>query len=529
MFDPNAAPDPNAPPAAPIPQSGQAVATQQTAPQMPTLAPQQQAQVADVAHHAGIGRAFRSLMGSPVDYRVNPETGQTEQVPSQQSGSQLFRGILAGALMGGAVGSERRTFAQGAATGAGAVQQHTEQQDILKRKQAEDQFKNQQEAAKNKREEAGFETEQTYRKALIAHENAGTLRENQLAKDEDFKYHQGLVDSGKAKMSPYQAAGIPFKFRDVPEQDMTNILKQNPGASTYDWEPTGVKVQLAPDGTPHYQMTYSAVDPTSSVTITPDFIKLMKESDMDKYNPDMFNTLTPGKKLSASEFIALKGQYQTAKNEKDERVKKGLEEGELTARTKEANARAAQAYAEAAKAKLDTNKQGQLTGALDELTKNGGDFSKISPKSQLLIGESLTPLIQANTAAIKDLVSAAAAEGKEPDQSELHDLMDQRDGLLRLSTQAFKKPTPTASALPKPPQPNAPATPEVAAAYLSANGNDPNRAKQAMISAGWGPPQQPGTGPIAPQARYATPGSAAADLLPNTSTSNFPTSPLGPR
>jgi len=86
---------------------------------MPVAPPQ----VAAVdAHHSAIGKAARFLFGAPT---IDSETG--EAIP--QRPGQLFRSLLAGALLGGAIGSEnpRGGFLGGLARGGAGVEQQNYQ------------------------------------------------------------------------------------------------------------------------------------------------------------------------------------------------------------------------------------------------------------------------------------------------------------------------------------------------------------------------------------------------------------------
>gem|GEM_PF-7032065 len=49
---------------------------------------------------------------------------------------------------------------------------------------------------------------------------------------------------------------------------MQYLIQNRPGASTFDWEATGVKLSTGPDGKPTYQYTYSAYDPKGKVPVS---------------------------------------------------------------------------------------------------------------------------------------------------------------------------------------------------------------------------------------------------------------------
>ena len=261
--------------------------------------------------HSILGRAVRSLFGTRTDYRVD-DKGNTVAVPVAEKPGELFRHIVAGAILGGAIGSHDKSFAQGAASGAGAVQQREDQQDQQRRAAAQQDYRNRIEAEQQQREKDKAQREadaagdeERLRKAQIAHFNALTAQENQMVQGTNFTQHQATAQAGKTQIEPYLAAGIKPLFNDIPESEMHDIISKNPGASTYLWEPTGTKVSLDAKGQPQYELTYSAVDPKGQVAVTPGLLKLFKEVDMEKYYPGMSDYLKPGKTMSATDMIVL--------------------------------------------------------------------------------------------------------------------------------------------------------------------------------------------------------------------------------
>src|ERR1035438_9961688 len=61
-------------------------------------------EVASNIHHGLMGRAVSALMGNPTDYQVDPNTGQTVAVPMKSKPGDIWRHIVAGAILGGAIG-----------------------------------------------------------------------------------------------------------------------------------------------------------------------------------------------------------------------------------------------------------------------------------------------------------------------------------------------------------------------------------------------------------------------------------------
>ena len=110
------------------------------APQQPTTVVQPVPVVPPhVAKLAAFGQAFQTLAGTASSYSVDPQTGQTVQTQQKQAPGQLWRNILASAIMGGASAQAAHNqnpnmgFGGGAVTGGAAAIQDARQQDILKR------------------------------------------------------------------------------------------------------------------------------------------------------------------------------------------------------------------------------------------------------------------------------------------------------------------------------------------------------------------------------------------------------------
>ena len=103
------------------------------APAPQTAPPVDPAVAANVARHATFGMAVKNLLGAihgQTEYKPNPQTGQVEETTVPTKPGQLFRNILAGALIGGAAsGGGEGGFLGGLARGGSAVMQQQKQQD----------------------------------------------------------------------------------------------------------------------------------------------------------------------------------------------------------------------------------------------------------------------------------------------------------------------------------------------------------------------------------------------------------------
>jgi hypothetical protein len=297
------------PAAAPAPQP-----VQQPTPQQVQMAQQAQLQTARTSHLSQIGQMVLGAMGKDVNYSIDPQTGQTVTSVTPQKPGELFRRILAGALVGGAVGGQDARAAggsplAGAVGGAGAAQAQMQQQDQQKQANAQQQFKNQQAAAKDQEDQTEGDLNQQLQKAQIAHANLGTLQLNQLTQGKDYDVHVQHADAGKANVAPYIDAGLKPVFDSIPEADMQKTIQSNPGASALDWEPTGTHETVDPDGTHHYQYTYSAFDPKGKVPMAQTTLTAWKKDGFLDSLGSNADVLQPDKQLTASEFIALKNKH----------------------------------------------------------------------------------------------------------------------------------------------------------------------------------------------------------------------------
>jgi hypothetical protein len=181
---------------------------QAQAPAVPSSVQQaQQAQVADVTHHALFGKAVKSMVhainGTQSSYQTDPRTGEISETTVSAKPGALFRALLAGALIGGAAGSEGRGqggFLGGVARGGTANIQDQRQQDQARFQRAQEQQKSQMEREK-------LTDEEMQHKAMTAHENmqtAALLHSMHLSDEKTVEEHNAaarayektLIDAG---------------------------------------------------------------------------------------------------------------------------------------------------------------------------------------------------------------------------------------------------------------------------------------------------------------------------------------------
>jgi len=212
-------------------------APQAQAPAVPSsVSPAQQ----DMVHHSVFGRAVKALVnaahGQETSYRVNPETGATEESTSPGKPATFFRNLVLGALIGGAAGTANRGrggFAGGFASGGAAAAEASQGRDQIKRAQAQQQFKNQLEARK-------MTDDETTHQATVAHLNmqiAGLqqhmsmLDQSEIDKKNSASraYQKSLIDAG-GKPVKLSIAGNPLdtvsadKFAAAAVKDPTLLI-----------------------------------------------------------------------------------------------------------------------------------------------------------------------------------------------------------------------------------------------------------------------------------------------------------------
>jgi hypothetical protein len=192
MPDPNPtlAPDPNALPApvpvgvapseppppaiaSPAPTGGQPMSeVLGMPPVMVPKAPVIPPAIASTVHHNMLGRAVSALMGNQVDYQVDPNTGATVATPVQSKPGDLWRHIVAGAILGGAVGGSQpaeTTPLTRAFVGAQAANSQNNVWDTQRYQRA-------QESAKTQLEAKRVNQELLFQQAQIAHMHREDMR-----------------------------------------------------------------------------------------------------------------------------------------------------------------------------------------------------------------------------------------------------------------------------------------------------------------------------------------------------------------
>lgn len=437
------------------PLSGQQVAPQQTqqfnSPAQPVGAsgmggpsPQQAAQAATIARAAKTGLGFHALMGNHVEYQQTPNG--PVPVPTQNKPGQLFRSILAGAIMGGAAGgsNEQNNAGSGwaaAARGAGAARQGAQQQQQQAGQQAQQQWQNSLEAQKANRDQQGFDTEQQVRKAQIAQANAETLRTNIITQGDSLKVHQQVADADKDRISTFANAGVKPTFEDIPESQMQDIIKNSPGASALDWRHTGVKMGVDANGQPTYEYTLSAYDPKASAPLSDATVKQWKEDGLFKYHPEYVDVAKPGKTLTVGQFTALDKQAQNYSNQTLAKTSSDLTNKKIQSEIDKDNAQRIEALTTSSKINqeikdeaLGKTQAAQFDVALKELNTKNGNFDALEPSSRIVIAESMNKMVPGLTKLYQDQVNDSTNPNS---QQEAGETLKQIQNLTSLSTRAL--------------------------------------------------------------------------------------------
>jgi hypothetical protein len=152
-----------------------------------------------VGRLAQFGHLASSLLGKQYDYQVDPKTGQTIQTEIKQKPGDVFRHIVAGAILGGALGAgaDPAKMPAGEVAKAGGPEANDQ-----RRAQAQKQFENQTKVRTEDRED-------TLTKAQIAHMHVQDLHADaqmdlmqQEHIDKQNQFNNSVLDVAKEKGTP---------------------------------------------------------------------------------------------------------------------------------------------------------------------------------------------------------------------------------------------------------------------------------------------------------------------------------------
>ena len=373
-------PPPPAPPQAPPPQQPN-LSQPLAAPAAPAAPSPDQMQ----AHHEGLlGKAVKALMGGQVNYKVGPD-GQMQTKEAPQKPGQLFRNILAGAILGGAVGGQTPDNGlTGGLRGAAAAQGQRQQMDDVNRERADQNYKRSLEASeeqrrqnKEQRDQAGFQTEQDLRRAQIAASNQQTMALSQEAATRGLEYQAKVGEMGRINAQQYVDAGIqPVGGKgDIPYSQMGDFIKDHPGVSANDAIVTGVHIIHNPDGSIGTEPTVTFYDPKADVTVTPAVLAQWKKDGVD---PQVFSLIKPNAQISVQQYNTLKRLDEAAAQKQFSRQKDDLEIQKTKLEMQNVRSEMAHRAAEELRADKADREANKLGDVFSELESHGGDMSKLA-------------------------------------------------------------------------------------------------------------------------------------------------------
>lgn len=391
------------------------------------------AQAADVQRHSLIGKAASVLLGHQVDYQVD-DKGNVHQVEIKEKPGQLFRSILAGAILGGAMAANRQRgqqagFGASFARGAGGVQQEQAQADQNRYNRAVQQFQMKQQAQT-------AQTENDLRKVQIAMHNSQIATQNFLLNKGVFDQTIQSAIDGKAMYEPFLKAGIKAQFEEVPASKMLDLWKTNPQAKDLLWLPTGFRMAVNDKGERYPELTYTAVDPKGTVTLTDGAIKKFNDVSLGDYFAGA-KDLKAGREMDATHYMALMQAYNDRYNQQMTEIRDKLQNKRYDAETKKYLAEQAKDWAEVGKQKLDQKELTKFQEAQKHLAEVGYDPSKLDqkyPGDSAVLADYAGKLLKDETAALN------AARADNPDSPETKDLMQKVQTLSGWVNYVFQAP-----------------------------------------------------------------------------------------
>lgn len=342
-----------------------------------TVPAAQPAQITPEQHDNLFGKAAKMLMGNNTTYSVGAD-GKTVATQTPTQPGSLWKNILSAAILGGAAGTNSNgSFAQGAAQGGAAVISHAEQQDQLKRQQAQEDFRNSQEVDKANQQK-------TLTAATVANMHAETAARQQttdLLSKEDHDKHNAATAALESGLRTAGGVDAQIPVNGVPKSDMT---APELGVA-YAQDPS---IRNGPDGfTRHFIDTTDSSDVTfngvhwvtadgSPVNMTDKTtIKAIDVPDnaMNKKQPMTGYQLN---QISGNSTFDPKKMYQVSPQESDDLNTKRIANEQKMALTnleeRKANIEAARVHVESARLnhEFDTEKKNEFAAAARMVSEN---------------------------------------------------------------------------------------------------------------------------------------------------------------
>ena len=433
-------------------------------------------QISSMGSPSGMGGAARQFNAPPQTVvpqppALSPDAQQSMAIgaaikgvhsamdPDQSKPGSIWRTVLSAALVGAAAGAGHGW--KGAGLGAEAEnkvmeRQQQAKQDAEKQAQQQAQQKFQNDLATNKAKQEGELNATTIdlHKANIAQANLETLRINKAIQGMDAADHEKVAAGGKANVQPFVDAGFAPKAKGIPESEKAQYWTDHPGASTLDWEATGVKYGLDSNGKPTYELTYDAYDPTEKVTVSKATYNQWKNDKVFERFPEYDALLKDGRTLTADQYGQVKRDADKVRADNLTRRAQDLGVNKVQAEIDKDNAEKSKYIAEASKerqeertANLGATQAQQFDKALEELNKKDGNFDALSPSSRIVISESMNKLVPTLNATYKEILSDPSNPNA---QAEAGEVLKQIQSLSSLGTRAMsgmvQTPPPTTAA-----------------------------------------------------------------------------------
>lgn len=352
--------------------------------------------------HSAFGRFARSLFtGTDTSYQYD-DSGKLVETETKQKPGSLFRHMLAGALLGGAMGAEdpSHTFAGGFVRGGAGVQMDQRKQDEIRRQQAKEAYEMRLKGVQSGREGEKLEMEKqklelekreqdnkdVLAKAQTTMYNSEVLRNNTISQGASLEQHMKAKMFFAPEVDTFKAMGLDPSQDRVSEEEMANVWSKRPDAGGLTWVVSDVKMGSDEKGNPTYQYLYSGYDLKKDVPVSAQTLKLWKESGLAQTHPEIFK-YKPDTVIPANNYKAWNQQALANMNQKLEMDKSNVDIAFKQQQIAESKARAAKDFADMGKQNKELRKEEHFEQAMNDLVTSGYDISKVKPENRGVIGQ----------------------------------------------------------------------------------------------------------------------------------------------
>ena len=215
---------------APVPAGGNAtLVAPNAAPTAPVVTPQIQAEAKTVLHESKLGKLAGFLLGGRKEYSADPATGEVKETFVKNKPGDLFRSILAGALLGGMAGAKEKEgdFWTGMGAGGTAVAEDEDKREKDRRTLAAKNAEMQQTAQRTQMEkqrltleEQRFAQDKIQFSASLAHMTKQELLAERDANLRELEFNAKENESSNRMFEWMHTAGA-SQARDIPENGVS--------------------------------------------------------------------------------------------------------------------------------------------------------------------------------------------------------------------------------------------------------------------------------------------------------------------